>query len=101
MPSHVHEVLAEMFRDRPALVADLLTDPLGIPVPEFHTARLSAGDLTNVTPTELRADVVVTLNVGNNQCSPWLSRFSCASMRASATRGRRTWRPSTPDSHAR
>lgn len=51
-----------MFRDRPALAADLLTGPLGITVPAFEQARLSAGELTDVAPTEYRADAVVTLN---------------------------------------
>lgn len=65
MPSHLHEVLIEMFRDRPALAADLLAGPLGIAVPDFQKARLSAGELTDVAPTEYRADAVVTLNVAD------------------------------------
>jgi hypothetical protein len=63
MPSHLHEVLIKMFRDRPALAADLLVGPLGIGVPAFESAHLSAAELTDVTPTEYRADAVVTLNV--------------------------------------
>jgi hypothetical protein len=66
MPSHLHEVLIEMFRDRPALAADLLRGALGIAVPEFRDARLSAGDLTDVAPTEYRADAVVTFGLGND-----------------------------------
>jgi hypothetical protein len=66
MPSHLHEVLIEMFRDRPALAADLLAGPLGIAVPAFHSARMSAGELTDVSPTEYRADAVVTLNVAES-----------------------------------
>jgi hypothetical protein len=65
MPSHLHEVLVKMFQDRPALAADLLVGPLGIGVPAFESAHLSAGALTDVTPTEYRADAVVTLNVAD------------------------------------
>lgn len=61
MPSHLHEILIEMFRDRPLLAVELLRDPLHITVPEFDEARLCAGDLTDVAPTEYRADAVVTL----------------------------------------
>jgi hypothetical protein len=61
MLSTPHEVLVEMFRDRPLLAAYLLSDPLGMPVPAFQHARVSSGDLTNVSPTEYRADAVITL----------------------------------------
>lgn len=63
MPSYQHEVLVEMFRERPALAAELLAGPLGVAVPSFKRASLSSAELTDVTPTEYRADVVVTLNV--------------------------------------
>lgn len=53
-----------MFRVRPALAADLLAGPLRVPVPPFEAARLSSSELTEVAPTEYRADAVVTLNVG-------------------------------------
>jgi hypothetical protein len=62
MPSHLHEVLIEMFRDRPGLAADLLRGPLHVEVPDFQGAHLSAGELTDVAPTEYRADAVVTLD---------------------------------------
>jgi hypothetical protein len=61
MPSRLHETLIEMFRDRPAFAAELLGQTLRIPVPEFDEAHLSSADLTNVVPTEYRADAVVTL----------------------------------------
>src|SRR5512142_2344033 len=61
----MHELLIEMFRDRPELAADLLAGPLGLPVPEFGQARLSAAELNDVTPTEYRADAVVTLDVAD------------------------------------
>jgi len=65
MPSYLHEILVKMFHDRPALAVDLLAGPLGIGVPAFESARLSAAELTDVTPTEYRADAVVTLNIAD------------------------------------
>jgi hypothetical protein len=62
MPSHLHEVLIDMFRDRPVFAADLLGGPLGISLPAFRKARLSSADLTDIAPTEYRADAVVTLD---------------------------------------
>jgi hypothetical protein len=61
MPSQMHEVLIEMVRERPAMVADLLAGPLGVQVPPFEKALLSSSDLTEIAPTEYRADGVVTL----------------------------------------
>jgi hypothetical protein len=61
MPSHLHENLVEMFRERPEFAAELLADPLGIPVPAFEQANLSSAELNNVLPTEFRADLVVNL----------------------------------------
>jgi hypothetical protein len=56
-----------MFQNRPELVADLLVGPLGIDVPAFESAQLSAADLTDLAPTEYRADAVVTLNVAHRR----------------------------------
>lgn len=61
IPSHLHEILIEMFRDRPALAAELLGGPLQIGLPDYDQAQLSSADLTDVAPTEYRADAVVTL----------------------------------------
>jgi hypothetical protein len=61
MPSHLHEALTELFRHRPALAAELLTGALGVPVPPWRRAQLAAADLTDLAPTEYRADAVVTL----------------------------------------
>src|SRR5690606_15589329 len=49
------------FRQRPSLAAELLAEPLGVELPAWREARLDAGDLTEVLPTEYRADAVVTL----------------------------------------
>jgi hypothetical protein len=65
MPSHLHEILIEMFRDRPTLAAELLRGPLHVPVPDFDDARMSPSDLTDFAPTEYRADAVVTLVDGD------------------------------------
>jgi hypothetical protein len=51
-----------MFRARPALAAEVLGGPLHVTVPHFQTAHLSANDLSDVRPTEFRADAVVTLD---------------------------------------
>src|SRR4051812_45696726 len=63
MPSRRHEALVKMFQDRPEFAADLLVDHAGVTVPAFQDARLSSGDLTDIAPTEFRADAVVTLDV--------------------------------------
>ena len=62
MPSQVHEELIEMFRERPLFAADLLSGPLRIPVPRFDRAHLASSELNDVSPTEYRADAVVTLH---------------------------------------
>ena len=54
-----------MFRDQPALAADVLTDVLGIEIPDYIKAQVTSGDLTDVAPTEYRADAVVTLSDDN------------------------------------
>ena len=39
-----------MFRDRPALVVDVLDEALGIDIPDYTTAQVTSGDLTDITP---------------------------------------------------
>ncbi|MFC4561944.1 hypothetical protein ACFO4E_08760 [Nocardiopsis mangrovi] len=60
MPSQEHEWLIQLFHNRPTL-APLLLNEAGALVPEFSEARLDSADLTDTTPTEYRADAVVTL----------------------------------------
>lgn len=69
MPSLMHEGLIEMVRKRPAVVADFLTGLLGVKVPAFEKAQLSPNDLTEVTPTEFRADQVVALRKANDDAA--------------------------------
>lgn len=53
--------MIELFRHRPALAAELLAGPLGIPVPAHQHIRLDSSELPDLAPTEYRADTVVTL----------------------------------------
>ncbi|HVW39900.1 MAG TPA: hypothetical protein VHC18_00985 [Amycolatopsis sp.] len=64
MPSHLHEALVELFRRRPVLAAELLAAQVRAPLPSFEDARLDSCDLTELTPTEHRADAVVVLTRG-------------------------------------
>jgi hypothetical protein len=61
VPSHVHEALIELFRQRPALAAELLRGQLGVPMPSYSNASVGSSDLTDLAPTEYRADAVVVL----------------------------------------
>ncbi|MEV4367197.1 hypothetical protein AB0J71_09010 [Nonomuraea sp. NPDC049637] len=62
-PTLEHEFLLELVRQRPSLVATLLTEA-GVPVPRFDEARLESPDFTACQPTEFRADAVVVLTDG-------------------------------------
>jgi hypothetical protein len=53
--------VALLFRNRPQLAADLLGNVLNVTVPEFDDVQAESGDLTEVVPSEFRADVVVVL----------------------------------------
>lgn len=53
-----------LFRNRPMLAPELLREVLGIALPEFREARIEAAELTEVVPTEYRADLVVLLRDG-------------------------------------
>ncbi|WP_437599068.1 hypothetical protein [Sorangium sp. So ce590] len=67
MPSVTHEALVELFKNRPTLAAEMLQDALGQPVPAFTEARVESSDLTEVMPSDRRADVIVVLLVGEQQ----------------------------------
>lgn len=62
MVSQLHEVLVELFHRRPELAAELLSAADGVAVPPFEEARLQACELTDLAPTEYRADTVVVLS---------------------------------------
>jgi hypothetical protein len=56
-----HEVLVDLFKNRPELGPELLTEALGVTLPSYSEARLVSIDLTQIRPAEYRADVVVLL----------------------------------------
>ncbi|MDR2214652.1 MAG: hypothetical protein LBE59_02290, partial [Nevskiaceae bacterium] len=62
MPSQEHEALLELFRNRPALAAELLREVLGIALPHYATVRIESANLSQVQPVEFRADQVVLLD---------------------------------------
>ena len=61
MPSMTHEILVDLFKNRPSLAAEILAEVLGVPLPAYTQARLAATDLTEIQPAEYRADAVVVL----------------------------------------
>lgn len=64
MPSLTHEALIQLFRDRPELAPELLEGALGVRLPRYTEVRTESAELTQVTPTEYRADLVVLLVEG-------------------------------------
>lgn len=65
MPSMAHEILLDLFKNRPSLAAEILIEVLGFPIPEYTEARLASADLTEIQPAEYRADAVVLLLDGD------------------------------------
>jgi hypothetical protein len=61
MPSIEHESVVEIIRQRPEIAARFLRDQLDVQLPPYQQVRLEAADLNDLTPTEYRADAVVTL----------------------------------------
>jgi hypothetical protein len=61
MISMRHECLVDLFRNRPSLAAELLTESLSVVLPRYTEARVVSIDLTETQPAEYRADVVVLL----------------------------------------
>lgn len=62
MAGNEHEALIHMFHNRPHFAAELLSEVLGVPIPNYSQARLTAAECTEITPTEYRADAVVVLS---------------------------------------
>lgn len=62
MPSHQHQTLSEMFRLRPELAAEVVSDVLGVALPHHESARVVAGEATVPSPAELHVDAVVLLS---------------------------------------
>jgi hypothetical protein len=65
MLSFAHDVVADLFKTRPSLAAEILVEVLGISLPAYTEARLVSVDLTEIAPAEYRADVVVLLLDGD------------------------------------
>lgn len=66
MPSMAHEVLVDLFKNRPALAAEILDEVLGVPLPAYSEAHIASVDLTQIQPAEYRADAVVALRDGQD-----------------------------------
>jgi hypothetical protein len=56
-----HEILVDLFKNRPSLAAEILVEVLGVSLPVYTEARLASADLTEIQPAEYRADAVVVL----------------------------------------
>ena len=56
-----HEILVDLFKNRPSLAAEILVEVLGLSLPVYTEARIASADLTEIQPAEYRADVVVVL----------------------------------------
>jgi hypothetical protein len=56
-----HEILVDLFKNRPSLAAEILAEVLDVSLPPYTEARLASTDLTEIQPAEYRADVVVVL----------------------------------------
>jgi hypothetical protein len=67
MPSFLHEALVELFRSQPLLAVELLSDRFRFDVPGHEQVVLSSGELTEVTPSDFRADAVVMLHSAQGQ----------------------------------
>jgi hypothetical protein len=61
MPSQLHEVLLQLFRNRPALAPELLRNALHQELPSYTDVRIDSADLSEVQPAEYRADLVLLL----------------------------------------
>ena len=61
MPSMAHEILVDLFKNRPSLAPEILVEVLGLSLPDYTEARIASADLTETQPAEYRADIVVLL----------------------------------------
>ncbi|MGH8237559.1 MAG: DUF4351 domain-containing protein [Steroidobacteraceae bacterium] len=61
MPSVSHDWLLQLFHNRPSLAPELLREALHVDLPNFTEVQIYSADLTDVQPTEYRADLVLRL----------------------------------------
>ena len=54
MPSMAHEILVDLFKNRPSLAAEILIEVLGVSLPPYAQARLASTDLNEIQPAEYR-----------------------------------------------
>jgi hypothetical protein len=66
MPSYLHELLLLLFRNRAGSAADLLRQ-LDAQLPEYDEVRAESSDLSDLRPTEYRADLVLFLVRGSHK----------------------------------
>lgn len=95
MPALEHEALLRLFRNRPALAAELLHAVTGLALPSAEP-RLVETELTQITPTEYRADMVVALGddtllvvevqLGRDEGKRWSWPLYVAALRAKQRR---------------
>jgi hypothetical protein len=64
MPSQTHEVLVRLFKTRPQMAPGLLREALGFELPEYTQIDVDSENITDVTPAEYRADLVLKLQRG-------------------------------------
>lgn len=64
MPSQQHEALVHLFRNSPQLALELLRSTLEGPLPAHTDLRIECADLTEMQPTEYRADLVLSMSNG-------------------------------------
>jgi hypothetical protein len=64
MPSLRHEVLLDLFRNRPQLAPSLLCDECCAALARHADIRVESADLSEIQPTEYRADLVLSLSGG-------------------------------------
>lgn len=55
MPSMAHEILVDLFKNRPSLAAEILADVLNVSLPDYTEARVVSADLSEIQPAEYRA----------------------------------------------
>src|SRR5262245_16263627 len=60
MPSSLHQLLLELFRNRSSSAAELLPG-IDVPVPVYDEVCTESSDLNDVKPAESRADLVLLL----------------------------------------
>ena len=62
MVSIRHEAIVELIQLCPEFAVEMLTGISDVVVPGYESAEVGSADLSEVVPTERRADAVVTLN---------------------------------------